>query len=65
MVDMTAPMPQVPSVTLPAAAGFLIAASEYMQEQHGDVIFKTEVVVGLTEVPSTGTTDNTMLESAV
>ena len=43
MVDMTAPTPQ-DTICDPACgtAGFLIAASEYMQEQHGDVIFKTE-----------------------
>lgn len=43
MVDMTAPTPE-DTICDPACgtAGFLIAASEYMQEQHGDVIFKTE-----------------------
>ena len=42
MVDMTAPTPE-DTICDPACgtAGFLIAASEYMQEQHGDVIFKT------------------------
>ena len=43
MVDMTAPTP-ADTICDPACgtAGFLIAASEYMQKQHSDVIFKTE-----------------------
>jgi type I restriction enzyme M protein len=42
MVDMTAPTPK-DVICDPACgtAGFLIAASEYMREHHGDAIYKT------------------------
>jgi type I restriction enzyme M protein len=43
MVDMTAPTPK-DVICDPACgtAGFLIAASEYLREHHGDAIYKTE-----------------------
>ncbi|QDU82621.1 putative type I restriction enzymeP M protein [Polystyrenella longa] len=42
MVDMTAPTPK-DTICDPACgtAGFLIAASEYLREHHGDAIYKT------------------------
>ncbi|MDO8861843.1 class I SAM-dependent DNA methyltransferase [Haliea sp. E1-2-M8] len=43
MVDMTAPTPK-DMICDPACgtAGFLIAASEYLRDHHGDTIYKTE-----------------------
>jgi type I restriction enzyme M protein len=43
MVDMTAPVPK-DVICDPACgtAGFLIAASEYLRQHHGDAIYKTE-----------------------